>query len=109
MNTKKLVEKNLIWKIDDNAWARKCPKCNNIVHHEGMSSLEVTSRSYRKKCNCIRCNRNVTQQKKDLIRQQNIIKHFESINNPLLGFIRIVENKDGDISSNCVYGKNIIN
>ena len=52
--------------------------------------------------------RNITQQKKDLIRQNNIIKHFEFINNPLTGFIRIIENKNDGVSCNCVYGKSII-
>ena len=51
--------------------------------------------------------KNITQQKKDLVRQNNIIKHFESINNPLTEFIRITENKNGDLSCNCVYGKPI--
>ena len=51
---------------------------------------------------------NITQQKKDLIRQNNIIKHFESKNTPLIGFIRIVESKDGNLNYKCVYGKNII-
>ena len=55
MTTKELVEKNLIWKIDNNIWARKCPKCNNIVYYKGVTSLEVASRSYRKNHNCIKC------------------------------------------------------
>ena len=271
MSTKELIEKNLIWKIDDNIWARKCPKCDNIVHHKGVSSLEVASRSYRKKCNCVKCQNigrkcsdehrkklseshkgykptkeqirkmsesntgkirteemkikyskskigkknpqfgkptwnkgkewsdemkqklsishigqkvnhsedtkkkirisilkridrlgipintdrnapvffkkinengynfqpkrffeigydtdgydeekhiwieydspyhlNVTQQKKDLVRQNNIIKYFESINKPLVGFLRAIENKDGKLDYRCVYGNNTI-
>ena len=267
--TKKLIENNLIWKIDDNIWARRCPKCNNIVYHKGESSLEVVSRSYRKNCNCVKCNsvgrkfsyeqrkrlseshkgykhtkeqtrkiseanrgkirteemrikyscsklgnknpqfgkptwnkgrewsdkikqklsishigqkvkhseetkkkiriailkrlekqkilsidknapeffkklnesgynfqpkrffeigydsdgydsekhiwieydtpyhRNITQQKKDLIRQNNIINYFKSINKPLLGFLRVIENKSGKLNYKCVYGNNI--
>jgi len=43
---------------------------------------------------------------KDLIRQTNIIKYFESINKPLNQFIRVKADKNGDlIESICVYGQ----
>lgn len=38
-----------------------------------------------------------SQQKDDLIRQNNIIKYFKSINNPLKKFIRVQVDKDGNI------------
>ena len=43
------------------------------------------------------------QKEKDLIRQNNIIKYFESINKPLQEFIRIKDNWNGDIRLECVY------
>jgi hypothetical protein len=50
--------------------------------------------------------RPLCRQQKDLIRQSNIIKYFESINKPLKSFIRIkVDNNGNVIDSNQVYGK----
>lgn len=44
------------------------------------------------------------QQKKDLIRQQNIIKYFEEIGNPIKEFIRIKADECGNVlESICVY------
>lgn len=44
------------------------------------------------------------QQKKDLIRQQNIIKHFESSGKPLTGFVRAKADKNGNVlDTKCVY------
>ena len=39
------------------------------------------------------------QREKDLIREQNIITHFESIGNPLSGFIRVKH----DLTTKCKY------
>ena len=51
----------------------------------------------------------ITQQKKDLVRQNNIIKYFELIGNPLFGFVRTQTDKMGNIlETKCVYGKSII-
>jgi len=52
---------------------------------------------------------NISNQKeKDLIRQKNIIKYFESNQNPLKSFMRIKVDKDGNILDyNCVYGNSI--
>jgi hypothetical protein len=52
----------------------------------------------------------ITQKKKDLVRQNNIIKYFESINKPLKSFIRFQCNKDGNVfETKYVYGEqNII-
>jgi hypothetical protein len=42
--------------------------------------------------------------KADTIRQNNIIKHFEKINNPLKGFLRVQSDKIGNvIGSKCIY------
>ena len=47
--------------------------------------------------------------KKDLIRQNNIIQYFESINNPLTSFIRVNAKDNYKISDiDTVYGKKII-
>lgn len=44
------------------------------------------------------------QQKKDLIRQQNIIKYFELLGKPLTGFIRIKADKNGNVLDiKCIY------
>jgi hypothetical protein len=43
---------------------------------------------------------------KDLIRQNNIIRYFESVNNPLKSFIRVKVDSGGCvIDTNRVYGK----
>lgn len=48
------------------------------------------------------------QQKKDLVRQNNIIKHYESLNRPLNLFIRVKADKDGNVlGTRCVYSKPI--
>jgi endogenous inhibitor of DNA gyrase (YacG/DUF329 family) len=53
--------------------------------------------------------KNITQQKKDLIRQNNIVKYFESIGKPLYSFVRTQLNKDGNVlETKCVYGQKII-
>jgi hypothetical protein len=45
-------------------------------------------------------------QKKDIIRQENIIKYFESINNPLKSFVRVKADNNGNIlETRCVYGE----
>jgi hypothetical protein len=50
------------------------------------------------------------QKKKDEIRQQNIIKYFESIGNPLKKFIRVKSNHGGSIlEEKCIYESNIQN
>lgn len=46
---------------------------------------------------------NITQQKKDLIRQKNIVKHFESIGNPLNQFVRVNATKPDNLSVSVVY------
>jgi len=49
------------------------------------------------------------QQSKDLIRQNNIIKHFESVGNPLTLFLRVKATRDGKpLETKCVYSKPII-
>jgi hypothetical protein len=47
------------------------------------------------------------QQKKDLTRQENIIKHFELSGNPLTEFIRVSADKNGSVlNTKCVYKGN---
>ena len=44
------------------------------------------------------------QKKKDLIRQNNIIKYFESIENPLKKFTRVKSDNNGNIlEEKCIY------
>ena len=55
MNTKELIEKKLIWKIDENIWGKNCPKCNKIIKYKGLRSLECVSFSYKKNRLCYFC------------------------------------------------------
>jgi len=49
-----------------------------------------------------------TQKEKDIIRQQNIIEHFEQIKHPLKQFIRVSANKTGCVlNEECVYEGNV--
>ena len=45
----------------------------------------------------------IRQQKKDLIRQNNIIKYFESVNKPLQEFIRVKDDGRGNVKLESVY------
>lgn len=49
------------------------------------------------------------QKNKDLIRQENIIKHFRDMGKPLMSFVRVQADKDGKVlETKCVYGSSVI-